>query len=278
MAQAKVIPMAKSAPQQDRSAGAYGGEESRSARLNLPYFRLFPSDWRSMLQGLSLSQTAICVHLHLLMLESGRPVPEDEKRLARLLYTRTDTIRSAVQHLIDEGKIERTPDGLWSEIAAKELANRQQKSDKARASVAERIKKDKQNQTRDQTDYHLRSQASLGSKDDFLSKNRPSTEALEPTESSQGQRSTFEVGSDGDARPTGASPNHHYKVGDYLNIEPLGRCVIRVADSFVLKLQSTASESQWVSVDYDNDTGKLDLERQRQWEGDAEDDPDSIPF
>jgi uncharacterized protein YdaU (DUF1376 family) len=235
MAPAKVIPMAKTEPQHDRPAGAYGGEESRSARLNLPYFRLFPSEWRSMLQGLSLSQTAICVHLHLLMLESGRPVPEDTKRLAKLFYTRLDTFENALADLLGERKIVRTDDGLWSHLVDKEMTHRQQKSDKARAAADERNKKDKQNQRSGSADDHRDSLGSLGSMDDFFQKNRPCTplESMEPTESLGRQRSTFEGCSEGDARPTGASPlrmpNRGYNVGDQIELEASGKWFI---DSF----------------------------------------------
>jgi uncharacterized protein YdaU (DUF1376 family) len=209
------LPVKQSSPRP--SAGAYDIDaEAEGRHSSMPWFRLFPSDWRSALQGLSLSHVAVYVHLTLLMLESEEPVREDHRRLARLLFSKVPTIEGAIDSLLSDRKITRVDGGLWSEIAEKEMRYRRQKSEKARRNVGQRGKKSQQKQQPDLTADHL-SRSRSRSMDDL--KDRP----FAPTSAYEHEPVRK------DARPSAASFDG-YVVGQVVQSEEFGRVKITEVD------------------------------------------------
>ena len=94
----------------------------------LPWVRFFPSDWLAGTRGMSACEAGIYITLIATMYERNEPVPEDQKRLARLCGASLSSFRKALDMLIDDGKIQRTSDGLWNERVEKENSFRAEKS------------------------------------------------------------------------------------------------------------------------------------------------------
>jgi uncharacterized protein YdaU (DUF1376 family) len=116
----------------------------------LPWVRFFPSDWLGGTRGMSAAETGIYITLIATMYERGEPIPEDHKRLARLCGASNAAFKSALETLINEGKIERVDGGLWNERVGKESEFRSEKSQVGRqAANARWNKKDNENNVSD---------------------------------------------------------------------------------------------------------------------------------
>jgi hypothetical protein len=158
-----------------------------------------------MLQGMTLSQSAICVHLVLIMLESERPIARDYRRLARLFYTKVQTVERTVEELLDAGKMTVVDGGLWCDLADKELTNRRQKSAKAQTSVGERWEKTKQKQRTTDTDALLQVGRQIDSRDD--QQDRP---FAPPSAYEESRRSTVDDEGEPDAFAPAPSPSGRF--------------------------------------------------------------------
>lgn len=95
---------------------------------DMPWVRFFPSDWLAGTRGMSAVETGIYITLIATMYERGEPVPEDQKRLARLCGASGPAFRKALDSLVSEGKITRADGRLWNNRVAKEIEFRAEKS------------------------------------------------------------------------------------------------------------------------------------------------------
>ena len=116
----------------------------------MPWVRFFPSDWLAGTRGMSAVETGIYITLVATMYERGAPVPEDHARLARLCGASNAAFKTALNSLIDEGKVVRVDGGLWNERVGKEQVYLSEKSEVgSRAANARWGKKTNKNNARD---------------------------------------------------------------------------------------------------------------------------------
>jgi uncharacterized protein YdaU (DUF1376 family) len=111
-----------------------------------PWIRFFPSDWLAGTRGLSAAETGVYITLVSMMYERGAPIAYEPTRLARLCGTTSAALKSTVSMLLDAGKLEQKPDGLWNGRVEKETVHRRDKSQQAAESAETRWQKDKQKQ------------------------------------------------------------------------------------------------------------------------------------
>lgn len=116
----------------------------------MPWVRFFPSDWLGGTRGMSAVETGIYITLIATMYERGEPIVEDHSRLARLCGASNSAFKKALETLLDDGKIIRTPNGLWNDRVEKEQVYLSEKSEVgSRAANARWSKKDKENNAGD---------------------------------------------------------------------------------------------------------------------------------
>jgi uncharacterized protein YdaU (DUF1376 family) len=111
-----------------------------------PWIRFFPSHWLAGTRGMSAAETGIYITLIAMMYERGEPLADDRQRLARLCGTTPAALRSALDMMIEAGKIELVEGGLWNEKVGVETEFRREKSSSARESAEKRWKKKQQKQ------------------------------------------------------------------------------------------------------------------------------------
>jgi uncharacterized protein YdaU (DUF1376 family) len=119
----------------------------------MPWVRFFPSDWLGGTRGMSAVETGIYITLIATMYERGEPIVEDHSRLARLCGASNSAFKKALETLLDEGKIIRTPSGLWNDRVEKEQVYLSEKSEVgSRAANARWNKNGNENNDRDHAD------------------------------------------------------------------------------------------------------------------------------
>lgn len=112
----------------------------------MPWIRFFPSDWLGGTRGMSAVETGVFITLIMSMYEAGRPLPEDEGRLARTCGAPLPQFKKALLTLLQQGKIARTPQGLWNTRVERELCFTAEKSTAGlKAAQARWAKKDNKN-------------------------------------------------------------------------------------------------------------------------------------
>jgi uncharacterized protein YdaU (DUF1376 family) len=119
----------------------------------MPWVRFFPSDWLGGTRGMSAVETGIYITLVATMYERGEPIPEDHSRLSRLCGASNSAFKTALDALVNEGKIIRVEGGLWNARVEKERVYLSEKSEVGlRAANARWGKKDKENNDDDDAD------------------------------------------------------------------------------------------------------------------------------
>jgi len=117
-----------------------------------PWIRFFPSDWLAGTRGMSAAETGIYITLIAMMYERGEPLRDDRTRLARLCGTTPAALKSTLETLIDEDKIQVIDGGYWNRKVGVETEFRREKSTSARDAADKRWKNKQQNQRRDDAD------------------------------------------------------------------------------------------------------------------------------
>jgi hypothetical protein len=105
---------------------------------NLPWFRMFPTEWLSDISSMKASEIALYTVLILTMHREMSPLPLDERRMARKCGMTVSTFQEALQGLLKMGLIVRKGDTLWSEKAQAEMDYAHQKSESSRRSAKKR--------------------------------------------------------------------------------------------------------------------------------------------
>lgn len=103
-----------------------------------PWVKFFPSDWLAGTSGLTGVERGIYMTIICLIYEADGPVAMDDARLARRCGVTKSCLRKAVDALIDEGKISIVDGALMNDRCAKEIENREKRSQKS--SQAAKIK------------------------------------------------------------------------------------------------------------------------------------------
>ncbi len=104
----------------------------------ITFVRFFPSDWLAATRPLNPTETGIYMTLFALILDRQEPISMDENRLARYINADVKEMKEAIVVLQDEGLIQRTNDGLWSEDAGELIEQARAKSQKASESAGKR--------------------------------------------------------------------------------------------------------------------------------------------
>jgi uncharacterized protein YdaU (DUF1376 family) len=116
----------------------------------MPWVRFFPSDWLGGTRGMSAVETGVYITLIATMYERNEPIVEDHARLARLCGASNSAFKKALETLLDEGKIIRSPSGLWNDRVEKEQVYLSEKSEVgSRAANARWKQKGNENNTGD---------------------------------------------------------------------------------------------------------------------------------
>ena len=108
-------------------------------QMGIIHIAFYPSDWLAGTRGLSDSETGVYITLIARMYEMAAPIERDDIRFARLCGCKSKSaFVKALGHLISEGKIIETNNGLFNERVAKEIKIATEKSDKAKAAAQSR--------------------------------------------------------------------------------------------------------------------------------------------
>jgi uncharacterized protein YdaU (DUF1376 family) len=110
--------------------------------MSIVHVAFYPSDWLAGTRGLIEEETGVYITLVARIYEMAGPIERDDERLSRLCGCKTRArFVKALDHLISEGKIVQTPDGLTNERAEKEIKNTTEKSEKAKQAAESRWSK-----------------------------------------------------------------------------------------------------------------------------------------
>jgi uncharacterized protein YdaU (DUF1376 family) len=114
--------------------------------MSAAWIKFYPSDWLSGTRGLNAAETGVYITLIALMYEREAPVPNEPKRLARQIGMTTAAFEKVIDELLRQGKIRLAEEGFWKDRVAKEIKNREEKSEVAKTSANTRWEKAKQKQ------------------------------------------------------------------------------------------------------------------------------------
>ena len=111
-----------------------------------PYVPFYTSDFLAGTGGMTSATKGVYITLICLIYEAQGPTPQKYEALARRCGCTLPAFKRALQDLIDDGKIEITDAGLWSEKCAKHLTRRRERQSSASASAKKRWEKSKEKQ------------------------------------------------------------------------------------------------------------------------------------
>lgn len=114
-----------------------------------PYVRFFTSDWLAGTRGMKAFETGIYITLIAMMYERCEPISEDHNRLARQCGASVPHFKSALEMLVEDGKITRTEKGLYNRRVAEEVDWRLEKSNQNKKSANARYQKANKNKGHD---------------------------------------------------------------------------------------------------------------------------------
>lgn len=115
--------------------------------MSAAWIKFYPSDWLSGTRGLNAAETGVYITLIAMMYEREGPVPNEPKRLARQIGMTAGAFEKVIEELLGQGKILLTEEGFWKDRVAKEIKNREEKSESAKTSAQTRWQKSKKKQT-----------------------------------------------------------------------------------------------------------------------------------
>lgn len=111
----------------------------------LPYVRFYASDWLGGTRGMKAAEMGVYITLIALMYERCEPLPEDHRRLARQCGCTPSAFKNALDMLVEDGKVDRTRNGLWNKRVEKEFTFRAENSQQSRKAAQKRWGKDNKN-------------------------------------------------------------------------------------------------------------------------------------
>lgn len=113
---------------------------------DLPWFKFYHQDWLAGTTGLSMAERGCYITLLALMYDAGGEILRDDNRLARRCGCPAPNFRSALQALIDDGKIIQDGDRLTNDRVKKEVMARENIGAMAREKAKSRWDKHKEKQ------------------------------------------------------------------------------------------------------------------------------------
>ncbi len=114
--------------------------------MSLPYVPFYTSDFLAGTSGMTAATKGVYITLLCLMYEAEGPLPQKWDTLARRCGCTLPAFKRALSDLQDDGKIESSDEGLWSEKCDKHITQRRERSDSARAAANKRWEKTQQKQ------------------------------------------------------------------------------------------------------------------------------------
>lgn len=112
-----------------------------------PYVPFYTSDFLGGTSGMTAASKGVYITLICLIYEAEAPLPQSWDTLARRCGCTLPAFKRAVEALQDDGKIEVTGAGIWSEKCAKHIAQRRERQGSAKAAAKTRWEKIKENQS-----------------------------------------------------------------------------------------------------------------------------------
>lgn len=94
---------------------------------DMPWFQFYPNDWLAGTRGLSAVETGVYITIIATLYDRAAPLPNDPERLARMCGASKRVFVSALNRLVEDGKLLLTEQGIWNERVAEELQNRNEK-------------------------------------------------------------------------------------------------------------------------------------------------------
>lgn len=113
---------------------------------DMPWFKFYHQDWLAGTTGLSMAERGCYITLLALMYDAGGSIVRDDNRLARRCGCPTPNFRSALQALIDDGKIVQDGDRLTNDRVNREVMARENIGAMAREKAKSRWDKNKEKQ------------------------------------------------------------------------------------------------------------------------------------
>ena len=114
-----------------------------------PYVPFYTSDFLGGTSGMTAASKGVYITLICLIYEAEAPLPQSWDTLARRCGCTLPAFKKAVEALQDDGKIEVTGAGIWSDKCAKHIAQRRERQSSATAAAKTRWEKIKENQRTD---------------------------------------------------------------------------------------------------------------------------------
>ncbi len=186
-----------------------------------PWFRLFAAEFQSQTSSMKAIEKGVYITLLIAMHETGKPVADDTRRLARRSGTTVKAFEGALTALIEAGLILKSAAGLWSPAAQRETENRASKSKSAQENASMRWEKAQRNQRQKNTPVG-KSQSQISDSE------REALNELHASDSAEltGHRSTSKVVGQEETRLDGASSNHRivYRIDDDIDVPRYGPC------------------------------------------------------
>lgn len=126
--------------------------------MSIVYVPFYPSDWLAGTAALSDIEKGVYITLIARMYDMAGPIERADDRLFRLCGSKSKaSFIKALEHLISEGKIIVTVEGLFNEKASKVIEQTTKKSTKARAAAQSRWdRKPNKNKEGDYADASLK--------------------------------------------------------------------------------------------------------------------------
>lgn len=113
-----------------------------------PYIPFYTSDFLGGTSGMTAATKGVYITILCLIYETEGPIPQSWETLARRCGCTLPAFKRAVEALVDDGKIEVTGEGLWSEKCSKHLGQRRERQSSARSAAKTRWEKNERKQRR----------------------------------------------------------------------------------------------------------------------------------
>lgn len=111
-----------------------------------PYIPFYTSDFLGGTSGMTAATKGVYITLLSLMYEAEGPLTQAWDTLARRSGCTLPAFKKAIETLVDDGKVEVSDAGIWSEKCDKHIAQRRERSDSAKAAAGKRWEKIKEKQ------------------------------------------------------------------------------------------------------------------------------------
>jgi uncharacterized protein YdaU (DUF1376 family) len=113
-----------------------------------PFVNFYTSDFLGGTSGMTAATKGVYITLLCLMYEAEKPLGQSRDAIARRCGCTVPAFEKALAALIEDGKVEVGPDGIWSQKCEKHIASRRERRNSAKAAAEKRWQKSEQKQSK----------------------------------------------------------------------------------------------------------------------------------